>query len=351
MDDCADTAPPALPEKPAPGRGLRLALALVVIAGFLALTAFLFSRMDTDAFFRIWRSASIEYLLLALSLYFLLNFFRALRFQAMATTPIPIRRLYPITLYYNFLAQTLPFRTGELSYVVILRRHQKEMTSDGASALVGSKLFELLMVILGGGIGMLSLLPRLRGRVWALLVMLVAGVVLCVLAIRGSGAGCAWFARRLEGLAGHKFIGRWFAPGRRSLLLVLAAKLKLVGNHLNNLREQSCFARMLLFSLGTYASSVSFNLLLLRLAGVPGDFLPLVAVISLVMMAGGLPLSLAGFGVVEGSWAFGLATLLGLPHGEAIAIGFFLHGCQLLAGLLSGACGYVWQAILKGNPD
>jgi len=318
-----------------------MAISLIAVASFLGLTAYLFSRMDMQAFLEIWGRVSWATLLVGLGIYFALNFFRALRFKVVTGSELGLGLLYPITLYYNFLAQTLPFRTGELSYIVILRRHRPGVTAEGAGALVGSKLFELLMVMLGGCVGVVSLSSRLQGRTWILASMLLAGLLACVLAISNSGLVVRMISRCFHWLGETSPLRGW------PLVVTFAQRLDHMGGHLHDLRRPGRLLAVFACSLGTYGLSVAFNMWLLTAAGIAGAGLPLLAIISLVMAAGFLPLSIAGLGVVEGSWAFGLAVLLGVGRGEAIAAGFFIHGCQLMAACVSGVAGYIWQKHLK----
>ncbi len=316
---------------------LRTVLSLIAIACFLGLTAYLFSRMNLRAFFGIWRQVSWAALLFALAIYFSLNFFRSLRFKVVTGSSLSLGLLFPVTLYYNFLAQTLPFRTGELSYVVILRRHRPGVTAEGAGALVGSKLFELLMVMLGGCIGVISLAGRLQGRTWILAGLLLAGLLACVLAISNSGVVVRMLSRCFHWLGETSPLRGW------PLVVTFAERLDHMGGHLQDLRRPRRLMATLACSFCTYGLSVAFSMWLLTCTGIAQAGLPLLAVISLVMAAGFLPLSIAGLGVVEGSWAFGLSVLLGIGRGEAIAAGFFIHGCQLMAACISGMAGYIWQ--------
>ncbi len=341
MESPPPSAPTPVPDSGAPSapprRGLASVLAVLSVSAFLGLTAYLFSRMDLAAFFSIWRRIPTFSLLLPLGIYLGLNLLRAVRFRIMIAQPVPLGLLVPVTLYYNFLAQTFPFRSGELSYIVLLRRHRPGLTSQGASSLVGSKLFEMLMVVAGGLVGVMSLSGRLREHFALVCGALAIGFLASLWAIYRSGTVTTVLTRLVAWVCRNSFLQTW--PFARRL----TDRMGRVAAQLDDMRQPRRFSAMVFVSMGTYLASVVFNLVLLRLAGVEVGFVPLLAVISFVMAAGVLPLSIAGLGVIEGSWAFGLAVLLGVAKGEAIAIGFFLHGSQLFAACLAGILGYLWQ--------
>jgi hypothetical protein len=69
------------------------------------------------------------------------------------------------------------------------------------------------------------------------------------------------------------------------------------------------------------------------------------------MLAESLPLAtISGLGMIEGGWTFGLVTLAGYDLSQAVAIGFFLHGCQILAAAATGLIGYLWLQTSKRMP-
>ena len=131
-------------------------------------------------------------------------------------------------------------------------------------------------------------------------------------------------------------------PDRGRFNLRLAASLPALESSVARLRLPRVFLLTLLLSCLTWGSSVCFNLVLLAGLGIHG--LPLlVGVISITMLVEALPVaSISGLGVIEGGWTFGLVSLAGLEPGAAVATGFFLHACQLLAATLCGLGGWLW---------
>ena len=101
----------------------------------------------------------------ALLAYLALNLFRALRFRILLDKrDSPWRILIPITLYHNFLVRVLPFKLGELSYVVLLRSRLNYSMEEGVSSLFGARLLELLIIVMVAAASILASAEQLAAR-------------------------------------------------------------------------------------------------------------------------------------------------------------------------------------------
>ena len=273
---------------------------------------------------------------IAFGLYIFLNFCRALRFRVLlAQASLPFWSLFPITLYHNFLTRTLPFMTGEISYVAMLRRYLQQPVSEGIGSLLGARLFELIFVILGGGIGLLTTAgpladqrPLLLAAVGLGVATSGAGLYLSGTFCRGAAAAWRWMERN----------NPWKGAGKAKRV---EGQLEAVALQLDRIRRPRIFVPTLLLSLFTYGTSVSFHLLLLHATGVEQHTGILLVVISIVILVLWFPFSVSGFGVVEGGWTFGLVLFAGLDLNRAVSLGLFLHGCQVIVTVLSGLIGYL----------
>lgn len=302
---------------------------LAGLAFSLGLLVLLLDALDLDALRAMAAGVPPLTLLLALLIYLLLNVFRALRFQVLLNAGAPpLSALWPVVLVHNLLVRLLPFKTGEVAWLLLLRRHFGQGLGAGVGSLLGARLFELLVVLLVGGAALVQGSAALEASRPALLLALPAAALLCL-------AGLFSAAPLLRQL-------RLRLPERHAFSRRLAAALPALEASLTRLREPRVFLLTLLLSCLTWGSSVCFNLLLLGALGIHG--LPLlVGVISIAMLVEALPVaSVSGLGVVEGGWTLGLVSLVGLEEGVAVATGFFLHACQLLAAALSGLLGWLW---------
>jgi len=295
----------------------------------LTLAALLLDALDLNAFRLMAAGVSPANLLLALLIYLLLNIFRTLRFHLLLPADAPsLSALWPVVLVHNFLVRVLPFKTGELSWLLLLRRHFGQGAGAGFGSLVSARAFELLILLLVGGTALvqvrsgdapppayLSLLPPLM-------------FLLCLALLFQAGP----LLQLANGL-----LQRRFQPGAS-----ITAGLAALEASFAQLRLPRVFLLTLALSCLTWGSSICFNLVLLGALGLHG--LPLlVGIISITMLVEALPVaSISGLGVIEGGWTFGLVSLAGLEPGTAAATGFFLHACQVLAAALCGLAGWLW---------
>jgi len=299
------------------------------------LLVYLFRRLELRQLGRVLLGLPTWGLLAALGVYFALGLLRAVRFRVLLGPGAALSGLYPVALLHNLLIRTLPSLAGEISYPALLSHYLGISAPRGLASLLGARLAEMIFVICGGGLGLLSLrTPAGRGGLAGSI--LVAALLISVGGVLFAGPS----VRVLGGLSVR--LGRWLLAGRSSLWESLARQIEETGAALDQLRVPSTLAQNLLLSASTYGTSLCFQLLLLHLTGIDAPLGCLVAVVSLVTVVGFLPLSVGGLGLVEGGWVAGLTLVAGVPMQRAVVTAFVLHGCQLLCAVIAGAVGYLW---------
>ncbi len=309
----------------------------------LALAGYIATKVNWADFLALVSGISAWSLALAVGIYIMLNFFRAVRFRVLLARDISLGLMFPVSMYHNFLVRVLPFRLGEVSYIAMLRHYAGYPVAGALGSLLGARLFELALVALAGLIGLaFGWEDSGTGKESTLLVL--AGLLA---ALTGSIYFSGAVSNALGGLFGS-FANRTDG-GLSRLLGKLGLKLDELGLSLKTLRSPDVFVPTIGVTLITYGSSLAFNWLLLRLAGVNAGAGTMLTVISIGMLAANFPISFAGLGVIEGGWTLGLVTLAGLEVGEAASIGFFIHACQLLSAAVSGLLGYVLLQVRVGD--
>jgi len=334
--------PPQPPARPWWRRTVWLALA----AGISGYLLFIVGReLELRQLWAMARGAPPATLAGALGLYLLLGCWRTLRFKVLLREgrqrPLPLLRLLPVVLLHNLLVRTLPLWTGEIAFVTLTRRHLETPIGDSVGSLLGARLLELLLVLVGGLTSLLLIDEIFQLSRAAVATVGSAGLLLCLAGLFVSGAA----TRRIAG-----WLDAWGGGGGRAgrtLLSRGAARLDVAGERLGQLRNRRTCSGALALTVCTYGTSIGFNLLLLRSAGVEGALPALVAAISVVILTSAIPLSISGLGVVDGGWTWGLVMLVGVELGRAASISFYLHGVQLLCALLTGALGYLWLQGLR----
>ena len=314
----------------------------ILISGILVI--YLASFVSIDDFLDVAGDVPVWTFVVALVVYVALNLFRAIRFRLLTEEKRPaLVPMLAVTLYHNFLLRTMPFQTGEFSYIYLSRRYLGWRASKGVSSLLLVRLFDLLFVLAGAAAGLIIAGTDSLDQptaVGALLIGLLA-VVACAI----------YFSDRLTEvpirLAGWSItLGRWRDSQK---LILLQEKLEEIPPQLNSFRAKAVLTRTLITSSLIYGASLSFGLVLLSGTGLDIGVGTMILVISMVMIASWFPVSFGGFGIIEGGWAVGLHVLADVDPSVGVAVGFFMHGSQVLASALTGMLRFALLTRLGGS--
>ncbi len=88
------------------------------------------------------------YLIVGFVLYACSYFFRALRFQVLLNGEVGIRNLFNIVCVQNMANNILPARTGELSYIYLLKKLHNITTGEGFATLLVARVFDFFAISL-----------------------------------------------------------------------------------------------------------------------------------------------------------------------------------------------------------
>lgn len=299
-----------------------------LIAGIL-IVSLMISVIDWDIFFTTVSQISPVSVLIVAGIYLLLNLFRCLRYKALLGRPdLPLSLFFPIGLYHNFLVRLLPFKLGEVWYIVLIRRYFGLSVEEGVGSLFASRMLELFIIVLVGTAALLT-----SGSVLAGQSTLQA---LFIVIIFGAGIPGLYFAglilRGIAELMERMPIG---------LVRRLAPRVQKLSLEFDRLRHPRVFLGGLFWSVFTYACSFAANAVLLAATGIQLQPSNLILAVTLGMFASAFPFNIAGFGMVEVSWTFALTTLLSLSVGESASTGLLLNGFQILTSVVYGVIAYV----------
>lgn len=281
----------------------------------------------------------------ALLAYLTLNLFRALRFRILLDKrDSPWRVLLPITLYHNFLVRALPFKLGELSYIVLLRSRLNYTMEAGLSSLFGARVLELLIIVTVFAASIPASAEQLAAQRDELSLIIAMTFALGVIGLYYGGG----IIRRVQG-ALQPLLQR--AERRRpGIGGATNLRLRQLAAEMDRIRQPRLFLTALFTTCFTYTSSFLTNYILLRALGVDANLPAFIAIISLGMFASAFPFTVSGFGVVEAAWLFGLTQFAAMPEADAAAAGFLLHGFQIFAAAVYGLLGYLLIHISAPQP-
>ena len=307
----------------------------IVAAVFISavLIAILLSQVQIADIIVTIAKIDIPYLIAGFILYACSYLFRALRFYALLHGRIGLRDLFSIVCIHNMMNNLLPARTGELSYIYLVRH--RIAVSDGIASLMIARVFDLIAISTLFFIAAISSrnLPDAisRSLPYIATLMLIAISSLFLIAYKGS------FVQNLR----HR--------QKIKILKFLAEKLEEIIESFDMIKSKNvviyCFFSSMViwvclyFTVYVLLISVNVNLSL--------KLIILGATFSLLINILPIP-SIGNFGPYEGVWALAFFSF-GLPKIKAISTGFMIHIVITIYYLILGCYGFIKLRSLKPN--
>ncbi|UCH88148.1 MAG: flippase-like domain-containing protein [Thermoplasmata archaeon] len=117
----------------------------VIIIISLFLVWFLLTRITIDDVKNVFSEVKPIYIILGLIFYSLSYVFRALRFYFLLNKKVKFKDLLIIVFVHNMMNTILPARTGELSYIYLLKKHKIPL-EDRIATLALARIFDFIII-------------------------------------------------------------------------------------------------------------------------------------------------------------------------------------------------------------
>ena len=112
----------------------------------ILLLALLFTQIDLADVITTLKNINPIYLIVGFILYTCSYFLRALRFHFLLNKEVSFKDLFDITCVHNMMNNLLPARTGELSYIYLLKTGQNKTTGEGLATLIIARIFDFIII-------------------------------------------------------------------------------------------------------------------------------------------------------------------------------------------------------------
>jgi len=293
-----------------------------LLVSLLILALFAYFLYEYKVFYHmgeILKSLNPFYLAVSLILYLATYYFRAKRFTVMFPQ-ISTLELSAVMAVHTFFNNLLPFRSGEASFPIILKKLFKVEISISSGALLFARLLDLLSLSF---LFSLSVLVVAFGK----RELLFLSVLLTFLLIGLLFIGFKLIKALKEKVALLSTLFLFFSQ------FVSPRKLTLIG----------------IYSLGTWLFKFASFFFILKGAQVNLNFFQTVFVSTFGELTTVLPIhSIGGFGTYEAGLVGGF-KLLGLKASYSLTVAFYFHLVLLLmSGLLAVlGWGYLWFKVKK----
>jgi uncharacterized protein (TIRG00374 family) len=307
---------------------------LSAIVVTVVLVAILLSQISIGDIARTLASIEPIYLIICFVLYIFSYFFRALRFHILLNNKVSIKHLFSIVCVHNLANNILPARTGEVSYVYLVKKLYNIPAGEGIATLIVARVFDFITISSLFFISVVfieNLPPIIAKAIW-----FVAGLLILMLTILFS---FLYFNKKFMDVSGG-IVNRMGVKNRR-WVLYLSRKAKETVQSFNEIKSQRTIVTAFLASIGIWTSIYSVTFSLLEGMHLQLGFLEMVLAFTFLTAINTLPLrSVAGFGTTEGAWTLVLMGL-NIPMTTAIATGFGMHILRLGYIIIFGFFGLV----------
>lgn len=291
--------------------GLIISILLAVL-----ILPFLLSQIDLNLLFETFSIINPIYIFLAFFSYSSTYFLRTLRFCILINREIKFLDMFKIVCLHNMLNNLLPARTGELSFIYLLKKFHNKNVEKGFAILITARVFDCLSILL---LFLISAFLLGFGLEMIFFIFFVSFSVLAVLFFK--------FIRKLN-------TDVYIANGFFSPIFKIIKRIT-DGFRSINLKKPELLKVMLLtlliwifqyLTVQLILKSISLDITLLK-----AIFGSTFAIITTILPIQGI----AGFGSFEGGWTFGF-ILTGHSKDLAIISGFLFHISILIYSLTLG---------------
>lgn len=307
-----------------------------------ALLALLLSRVEFADLLTTLKSIDPGYVLLGLGAYASCYLFRALRFNVLLNKEVRVADLFAIVCVHNMMNGIMPARTGELSYIYLLKKLHKKSLVDGAATLVLARMMDLISISIFF-FAAVVLAGELPGMISGLL---------SAIALSGAVVVLAFFVLVIGGRSSVEALHRLTMRFNLDSVDVIRRSingLRVAEGRIEAVRNRKVLFLVITISLGIWTSQYLMYYILLWGLGLELTFALIVLGTTFAIFTSIAPVpSIGSFGVYEGLWSIAFVSL-GFPKETAIATGFAIHIIFIAYFIFLGLTGLISIGALLKN--
>jgi uncharacterized protein (TIRG00374 family) len=301
----------------------------------IVLIALLLSQIDIRDVIDTLADIEPLYLVIGFGLYVLSYFFRALRFYILLKREAEIKDLFKIVCVHNMINNILPFRTGELSYIYLLKKLHNKKVGEGIATLIVARIFDFIIIALLFFTAVLISfqgLPSIVNKIlWIITIFLISIVALLIILV--------YFGKKFIVKIKNIFIR--FGVINSSILVYLLRKGDETIESFGTIKSKSTFIICAMTSIGVWLSVYLMTQVLLNAMNVQMDIKYVIIASTIPIFSVLLPIQgIAGFGTLESAWTISLMSF-GVSKEMSILAGFSLHIISIVYFTVLGGVYYL----------
>lgn len=273
------------------------------------------------------------YLILGFFLYILSYVFRGLRFHILLDKKISFPDLFHIVCVHNMVNSILPARSGELSYIYILKKYHDKSTGEGVATLMVARVLDFITISLLFFVSSLFVrdLPEMFSSVIWLVALFTVLLAIFLVILLYAGEVFLRFANTIFVI---------LKLDNNFLVNMFLKKAKDIVNSFKNIKNNGRMIELCIISFIIWLTLYFLNYTLIKSLDINIGFFEVLLASTFVVFMSVLPIQgLGGFGTYEVGWAIGFIGI-GLTKELAINSGIVIHIIGIVYYVLLGLYGY-----------
>jgi hypothetical protein len=281
------------------------------------------------------------YIILGFIVYLCSFIIQALRFQVLLRNEVKLPDLFNIVCVHTFINNLLPARTGEVSYIYLVKKICHRSTGEGITSLITARIFDFLILSLFFliSISLLKDVPaQINDFLLVIQVLLILAIITLVLVL--------YFDERFL-----HFIYQFITKFKLNRYKIMQNLIKIVDETIQSykvIKTQHILWKIFTLTIGTWLIMYLLYGIILYSFNIR---IPFPAIILIVSVSAVLPLlpiyAIGGFGTTEVTiTAFLIA--FGVSSETAIVVSFGAHIIGFIYSSLAGIFG-LWKINWKAR--
>ena len=307
----------------------------VAIIITIALLVILLSQIKLSDVVEILAKIKPAYLVIGFILYAFSYLLRALRFHILLNKEVGIKELFSIVSVHNMALNIFPARSGELSYIYMLKKRHDKNVGEGAASLLAARMFDIISIsIIFFTLAIMAHdIPDFMVKAIPIVGFLLFLIVSLLLTFMYQ---CSKF------VGGVRNISTYFKLNEIEFIKYIFRKLDEMALCFERI-HRSEFILSLLISLMLWLTLYSINYLLTVAMGINLQIEAVFLASTFLFMIWILPIQgIGGFGTFEGSWAISFMAV-GVAKEAAISSGFLMHIFGIFCLIILYIIGFMLQ--------
>ena len=302
---------------------------ILMISIFLVL--FLLTRITIDDVKTVLSAVQPIYIVLGFGIYIGSYIFRTIRFYFLLDKKVRLKDMFTIVCVHNMVNTILPARTGELSYIYLLKKYKIPL-EERIATLATARIFDFIIIAFFFLVSVIFLkdLPGIIQNIfWIIAICLVVLVViLCGLLYYSE-----YFITIIIKLSVKLKINRYQVTNRI---------LKIIENTISSfkiIKSRQIILKSIIFSICIWGAMSLLYFIFLKAFNIDLEFFEIIVIVSFIAFLPLLPFyGVGGFGTMEVAITFFLVAF-GVDEAIGIVASFGIHIIGLLYVIVLGLIG------------